>query len=412
MKVVINSQIVLSQVPEGPIAPYLGMFADSLGVTGYSVKWIHRQVLLGACFSQWLGQKPVALQDITADHLTRYLKYRARRLPPRCGDHAALAHLVELLRREGVVPNERLAVPEPSSVDHCIRAYEVYLREGRALAATTIIYYVRFARDFLQHYFGAKVVKLSCLSAADVVRFVRHQAPRLHRKCAKLMTTALRSFLNYARYCGEVDVDLAAAVPIVPNWSMASIPRAIAPEQVRQLLASIDRHTATGRRDYAIVLLLARLGLRSGEVASLKLDDINWKTGMLSVHGKSGHRNELPLPPDVGKAIAAYLKNGRPPSISRCVFLRARAPACAFQGSCAIGSIVRHRLQRSGVDAPTFGAHQFRHGLATAMLRRGASLGEIGDLLGHRYPQTTMIYTKVDLKALRKLAPPWPEGAL
>jgi integrase/recombinase XerD len=410
MKVVINRQVVLSQVPEGPIAPYLGMFADSLGAAGYSVKYLHHHVLLAACLSRWLGKRSVALQDITADHLRRYLKYRARCLRPRGSDHAALVHVLEFLRREGVVSEERRVAPEPYSVDHCVATYEVYLRERRALAAATIAYYVRFARDFLKHRFGAKVVMLSCLSAADVVRFVQHQAPRLHRKCAKLMTTSLRSFLSYVRYSGEVDADLAGAVPVVPNWSMASIPRAIAPQQVRQLLASIDRRTATGRRDYAIVLLLARLGLRSGEVASLKLDDIDWKAGLLSVHGKSGHRNELPLPADVGKAIAAYLKTDRPHSTSRCVFLRARAPACAFQGGVAISSIVRHRLQRSDVDAPTLGAHQFRHGLATEMLRRGASLDEIGDLLGHRHPQTTMIYTKVDLEALRKLAPPWPEG--
>src|ERR1039457_2721437 len=291
MKVVINSEVVLSRVPEGPIALYLGRFADSLDATGYTVKWIHRQVLLGAYFSRWLGQKAVALQDITSDHLTRYLQYRARRVQLRCGDHAALAHLVDFLRREGVVPEERLAVPDPSSVDHHVRAYEVYLREARALATATIVNYVPFVRDFLKHRFGAGSVKLSCLSAADVVRFVRNQAPRLPKKPAKLMTSALRSFLSYARYCGELDADLAAAVPAVPNWSMASIPRAIAPEQVRELLASIGRHTATGRRDHAIVLLLARLGLRCGEVASLKLDDIDWKAGLLSVHGKSGHRN-------------------------------------------------------------------------------------------------------------------------
>ena len=411
MKVVINNQVVLSRVPQGPIAPYLGGFADSLSAMGYSACWIHRQVLLGAGFSQWLGRKAVALQDISSDHLTRYLRHRTRRLRLRPEDRGALTRLVGFLRREGVVPEETAAVPTPTSVDHCVRAYEVYLREQRALATATIVNYVPFVRAFLEHRFGAGLVKLSCLSAADVVNFVRHQAPRLHRKRAKLMTTALRSFLSYARFCGDVVVDLAAAVPVVPNWSMASIPRAIAPEQVRRLLTSIDRRTATGRRDYAIVLLLARLGLRSGEVASLQLDDIDWKAGQLSVHGKSGHRNKLPLPADVGRAIAAYLKAGRPPSTSRSVFLRARAPACGFQGGCAVGSIVRHRLQRSDVDAPTFGAHQFRHGLATEMLRGGASLGEIGDLLGHRHPQTTMIYTKVDIQALRKLAPPWPGDA-
>jgi integrase/recombinase XerD len=411
MKVIINSQVVLSRVPEGPIAPYLGMFADSLDATGYAVKWIHRQVLLGACFSQWLGQKAVALQDVTSDHLTRYLQYRARRGQPRCGDHAALAHLVDFLRREGVVPEERLAVPEPSSVDHCVRAYEVYLREGRALATATIVSYGPFVRDFLKHRFGAGPVKLSCLSADDVVRFVRHQAPRLHRKRAKLMTSALRSFLSYTRYCGEVDVELAAAVPSVPYWSMTTIPRAIAPDQVRQLLASIDRRTEIGRRDYAILLLLARLGLRSGEVASLKLDDIDWESGQLTVRGKSGHRNGLPLTTEVGAAIAAYLKRGRPHSSSRSVFLRARAPVRGFQGGSGVGSIVRHSLQRIGIDTPSMGSHQFRHGLATEMLRHGASLGEIADVLGHRHPQTTMIYTKVDIEALRSLALPWPGDA-
>ena len=278
------------------------------------------------------------------------------------------------------------------------------------MATATIVNYVPFARDFLRHCFGAKPVELSCLSARDVLRFVRQQASRLHRKRAKLMTAALRSFLRYARYRGDVDVDLAAAVPVVPNWSMTTIPRAIAPDQVRQLLASIDRRSGTGRRDYAVVLLLARLGLRSGEVASLTLDDVDWDAGQLTVHGKSGHRNELPLPAEVGEAIAAYLQDGRPRSTSRFVFLRARAPIGGFRGAGGIGSIVRHSLQRSGVDSPSMGAHQFRHGLATEMLRHGASLGEIGDVLGHRHPQTTTIYTKVDIEALRSLALPWPEG--
>ena len=180
--------------------------------------------------------------------------------------------------------------------------------------------------------------------------------------------------------------------------------------RVHRLLASIDRRTATGRRDYAILLLLARLGLRSSEVAFLELDDIDWNTGTLSARGKSGLRNDLPLPPEVGEAIAAYLGDGRPPSTSRRIFLRAKAPIGGFRGASGVGSIVRHALKRAGINAPTYGAHQFRHGLATEMLRHGASLGEIGDVLGHRHPQTTKIYTKVDLEALRTLALPWPGG--
>ena len=411
MAFVISSQVVLSQTPEGPLAGYIASFADSLGAMGYSASSIHRQARIGACFSRWLGQGAVSPQGIAPGHLTRYLRYRARRCRPCLGDLAALTHLMDFLRREGVVPAEEIAVQERSPIDRCADAYEAYLREGCALATATIVNYVPFVRAFLRHCFGARPVDLSCLSAADVLRFVRHQAPRLHRKRAKLMTTALRSFLSYARYCGEVDVDLAAVVPIVPNWSMTTIPRAIAPDQVRQLLASIDQRTGTGRRDYAILLLLARLGLRSGEVASLKLDDIDWESGQLTARGKSGRRNELPMTTEVGKAIAAYLKSGRPTSNSRSVFLRARAPARGFQGASGVGSIVRHSLQRIGIDTPSMGAHQFRHGLATEMLRHGASLGEIGDVLGHRHPQTTTIYTKVDIEALRSLALPWPGGA-
>jgi site-specific recombinase XerD len=277
------------------------------------------------------------------------------------------------------------------------------------LAEATIVNYVPFVHSFLKGRFGDGPVTLSQLCARDVVTFVQRQAPRLHRKRAKLMTSALRSFLKYTRYRGEVILDLAAAVPIVANWSMPSIPRAISADQVQQLLTSIDRRTATGRRDYAILLLLARLGLRSGEVAFLELDDIDWNTGTVSVHGK-GLRNAFPLPLEVGKAIAAYLQCGRPPSVSRRVFLRAKAPIRGFRGASGVGSIVRHSLQRAGINAPTYGAHQFRHGLATEMLRQGASLGEIGDVLGHRHPQTTKIYTRVDLEALRTLALPWPGG--
>ncbi|WP_207915833.1 tyrosine-type recombinase/integrase [Paraburkholderia sp. BL9I2N2] len=214
-----------------------------------------------------------------------------------------------------------------------------YLREARALATATIVNYVPFVRGFLEDCFGKGRVTLSRLCAGDVVRFVQRQAPRLQPKRAKLLTAALRSFLRYARYRGDITLDLAAAVPVVANWSMPSIPRGIAPDQTRQLLASIDQRSATGRRDYAILLLLARLGLRSGEVASLELDDIDWSAGRLSVRGKSGQRNELPLPADVGKAIATYLIRGRPRSTCSRVFLRARAPITGFSGASGVGSV-------------------------------------------------------------------------
>ncbi len=410
MKYVIVNQVVLSRAPEGPLAAYLRSFAASLNTQGYCLESIHRQVLLAACFSRWIKQEGVQLRDITSDHPARYLRCHAREVRPCRGDAAALNHLIDFLRQEGVIPAEKVSVRPLTPVERYTQAYEQHLREAQALTEATILNYVPFVRSFLNARFGDGPVALSCLCAGDVVSFVQRQAPRLHMKRAKLMTSALRSFLKYARFRGEVVLDLAAAVPTVANWSMPSIPRAISADQVHQLLASVDRHTAMGRRDYAILLLLARLGLRSSEVVFLELDDIDWNTGTLSVRGKSGQRNEVPLAPEVGKAVAEYLRNGRPPSASRRVFLRARAPIGGFRGASGIGSIVRHSLKRARINAPTCGAHQFRHGLATEMLRQGASLAEIGMVLGHRHPQTTKIYAKVDIEALRTLALPWPGG--
>lgn len=411
VKCIIDNQIVLLRSPEGPLSAHIASFAIWVRSQGYAAHSIHRMILLAACFSRWLGHKRVGQRDITRENVARYLRYRARYAQLRAGDATALMCLLEHLHNTGVIPIEKTSIPQLTPAERCTQDYEQYLRETRALADATVINYVPFIRDFLKGRYRDGRVALSHLRARDVVRFVSQQAARLKPKRAKLMTSALRSFLQYARLQGEVTLDLAAAVPIVANWSMPSIPRAIAPDQTRQLLANIDRRTAIGRRDFAILLLLARLGLRSSEVVSLDLDDLDWNAGQLRVRGKSGQRGHLPLPAPVGKAIANYLRRGRPDSISRRVFLRAKAPIRGFRGPSAIASIVRHSIQRAGVDAPTYGAHQFRHGLATEMLRHGASLAEIGEVLGHRHPQTTTIYTKVDMKALRALALPWPVGA-
>lgn len=410
MKYVVDKQIVLAETPEGPIATHISAFAKFVGEQGYSQYSIHMRVLIAAGFSRWLKKRGIRLRSITSEHLSQYLCYRARLVQPRQGDTAALSQLLKYLRDIGAIQTDKKPVLRLTPAERCTQAYTKYLREDRALNEKTIIKYIPFIRDFLRAKFGNGPVKLSLLNARDVVGFVQRRAPRLHLTCAKSMSSALRSFLKYIRYLGEIELDLAAAVPTVANWSMPSIPRAISPDQVRLFLASIDRQTAIGCRDYAILLLLARLGLRSSEVAFLELDDIDWTTGIMRVRSKGGLHNEFPLPPDVGNAIATYLQYGRPKISCRRVFLRANAPIQGFRGSNSVSCIVRHNLERAGIDAPTFGAHQFRHGLATEMLRQGASLGEIGDVLGHRHPKTTMIYTKVGLEALRTLALPWPGG--
>ena len=411
MKCIVHGDIVLSRPPEGPLAAQIGAFAKWASEQGYARYSRYRQVLLAAGFSRWLGQQAIRVRRVSSDQLSRYLRSRARRVRRHSGDAAALIQFIDFLRCRRAIPAETVAPRRRTPVAQEGEAFARYLRDERALADATIVNYVPFIRDFLTGRFGTGPVALSRLCVGDVVGFVQRQASRLHRTRAKLLTSALRSFLHYVRCRGDVALDLAAAVPSVANWSMTSIPRAIPADSVRQLLASISRRTATGRRDYAIVLLLARLGLRASEVVFLELDDIDWAAGQVSVRGKGRQRSALPLPADVGTAIAAYLRHGRPRSTSRRVFLRVHAPIRGFLGASAIGSLVRQALVRADVSAPTKGAHQFRHALATQMLRHGASLTEIGEVLRHRSPQTTMIYAKVDLDALRTLALPWPGGA-
>jgi site-specific recombinase XerD len=410
MKYIVDGDIVLSQPPNGPLAAHLKAFAKWASEQGYARYSRYRQVLLAAGWSRWLGQRAVRIRRVSSEQPASYLRSRARRVRRHRGDTAALTQFVEFLRSRRVIPAEKRALHRLTAVEEAGQAFERYLRDERGLARATQRNYLPFIHAFLTDRFGNGSVRLARLCARDVVRFVQRQAPRLHPQRAKLLTSALRSFLHYARYRGDVMLDLAAAVPAVANWSMPAIPRAIPAESVRQLLRSISRRTATGCRDYAIVLVLARLGLRASEVAFLDLEDMDWPAGCVRVRGKGGRRIEVPLLAEVGDAIVAYLRHGRPSSASRRVFLRSKAPIRGFLGASAIGSIVRHRLQRAGVEAPTTGAHQFRHALATQMLRHGASLSEIGEVLGHRSPETTKIYTKVDLEALGPLALPWPGG--
>jgi integrase/recombinase XerD len=403
-----NPQTLL-RLYEGPLGPYIESFAKLLTDQGYAQCSTHSYLRLLVDFSCWLEQQRVIVEEIIPEHIEQYFKQPQH--PSRRGYAFTLQRFLDFLRQQGVIP-EKTAPMVQTPVELLADEFRSYLQQERALAESTVIHYLGFISRFLKERFADGEVDLSVLCAADVVGFVERQAAGLHPKRAKVMTTALRSFLQYARYRGEIKMDLAAAVPTVANWAMASIPRFLSPDQVELVLAHCNRQTAIGRRDYAILLLLARLGLRGGEVAALTLDDIDWEAGYISVCGKGGQRTQLPLPVDAGEAIAAYLKNGRPSTVNRRLFLRGRAPAVGFRGPVAISSLVMHALRRAGIDSPHKGAHLFRHSLATGMLGQGASLAEIGELLRHRSPETTTIYAKVDLGSLRTLALPWPGGEL
>jgi integrase/recombinase XerD len=394
---------------DGPLGPYVDSYAAQIRAEGYARYSAILRIRLIADFSRWLARRRINAHEITARHLPIYLRFRARQRCPRSEDGAVLRQLISLLLRQGVIQEPPLPVTTPAA--QLQDEFRAYLQQERSLASPTVKNYLPFVGEFLAEQFGAGPVNLSCLRAADVMGFIRHRAASIHSRRVQLMTTALRSFLRFARYRGDLKADLAACVPAIANWSLSTIPRALPSEQVELVLASCKRQTAVSRRDYAILLLLARLGLRACEVAALVLEDLDWQTGLITLHGKGGRHSQLPIPRDVGEAIADYLQNGRPRAISRCVFLRAKAPVVSFKGSQAIGSVVKHALARAGIDSPRKGTHQFRHGLACQMLRQGATLAEIGELLRHRSPDTTAIYAKVDIASLTTLALAWPGDA-
>lgn len=410
MNLFFNDVKMIDRLKEGPLGPYVLCYAEQLSTEGYARRSARVYLRLVSDFSRWLSRKGIAAKAVVAHHTMDYLRYRKRcGYRPESSNPAALVRFLNLLREQGVIAQES---PRPAMTpsEHLVREFDVYLDKERALALVTRIQYLPFVRQFLTAQFGKAPVEMSSLCASDVTEFVRCQAPQLKGKRAQGMTTALRSFLRFARYRGDLTLDLAACVPAVASWSLSTLPRAIPSEHVKQVLEHCDRKTAIGRRDYAILLLLARLGLRGGEVAGLNLEDIDWENGFFSVLGKTGRSSPLPLPADVGRAITAYLKDGRPRSSrSRRLFLRTRAPAVGFKNHGVI-DVVKRALARTGIDWPRKGAHQFRHGLATEMLRRGASLREIGEILRHQSPNTTAIYAKVDLVSLRPLAKPWPGG--
>jgi site-specific recombinase XerD len=394
---------------DGPLGVYVDDFAALLQEQGYSAQCARVQTRLVADLSRWLRRQGLAANDLSPQRLKTYLKYRKHHVRPNRSDASALQKLISLLRERGIVGQERCrAVQGPR--EFVEKAFEQYLSQERGLTQATVVNYLPFVHQFLLERFGSKRIRLSKLCAADIIDFVQRHAHDFSFGRTKLMVSALRSFLRHLRHRGKISTDLAACVPCVPNWSFASLPKFLLPGQVQQVLDHCDQQTETGKRDYAILLLLARLGLRAGEVVSLTLDDIDWDAGLLTVRSKGGRWTQLPLAADVGEALACYLQNGRPRCSSRRIFIRIRAPRVGFANSIAICSLVESALIRAGVDSPRKGAHLFRHTLATEMLRHGASLAEIGELLRHRHPNTTTIYAKVDLTALRGLALPWPGG--
>jgi site-specific recombinase XerD len=398
---------ILKSLVVGPLEPYAAGFAAELERQGYTVGVAEKQVALATHLSRWMAAVGVEPGSLTAQVAERYASARRAAGYASYRSVHALEPLLGYLRGLGVAPaaQEQPVTPAQELLDR----FQRYLVSERGIGAATAEGYACFARPFVAARLAPGGPGLQGLTAADVTAFVVASCPGKPKGSAKLTVTALRSLLAWLHVDGVLGESLAWAAPSAASWRLARLPQPLEPSQVQAMLDSCDKSTANGRRDLAMLTLLARLGLRAGEVAALRLADIDWRAGEITVWGKGRRGERLPLPADVGEPIATYLHGGRPESAdgTRRVFLRVKAPHHALTAG-GVTQAVAAAGQRAGLG--TVHAHRLRHSMATAMLRAGAGLPEIGQVLRHRRLMSTAIYAKTDIAALRPLARPWPGG--
>lgn len=391
----------------GPLAPHAQGLWEELRARGYTALSARNLLRLTAHLSRWLASQRFRLADLTRERLEAFSDARRRAgyvqfLTPR-----ALAPILHHLVGAGVLVVSEPRRCERSAVEDEVQRYVGYLVQERGLSRVAADGYGSRVRRFLAEHLTGDRTAVVDLQAEHVTAFVLAQSRRYAVGTTKIIVTALRSYLRFLYLEGTITMDLSGAVPAVAGWRLSGLPKALDQAELRKVLATCDRRTAIGRRDFAMLLLMARLGLRRGDVAALELDDIDWVRGELVVRGKGQREERLPLPADVGAAVAAYLR-GRRAGACRRVFQRSCAP-CGPLEPCGITAMVSQRFARAGIRAGA--AHRLRYTAATEMLRRGGSLDEIAQVLRHKSHDTTAIYAKVDRIRLRELAQPWPGGA-
>ena len=383
------------RVVTGPLAEHEAGFRAHLARLGYAPRSARSLVRAMARASSWPEGKGLAAGGLT---------------PPVAAElEAVLAGAgpgVRFLRQAGVVPGAGSA-GDASPVEALLAEFRGWLATERGLSAATVGCYGKQARKFLASLPEPLDAALRRLDAGQVTSFMLGYCQGRNRESAKAMVTAVRALLRFLLVAGHVPVPLAAAVPAVAGWRLASLPRGLDATVVDRLLGSCNRGTMVGRRDYAILVMLARLGLRGAEAAALELGDVDWHGGEVAIRGKGNRIDRLPLPAGVGEAVAGYLMAGRPRCDAATVFCTVRAPYRRLSPA-AIRQIMGRACRRAGLNR--MGAHRLRHSLATGMLRAGASLPEVGQVLRHRSQLSTSVYAKVDENALRVLARPWPGG--
>lgn len=391
----------------GPLAAEVHVFRAELVRAGYTARVSQDNAYVMACLSRWLEAGGLTPSELTADRLERFARARREEGYRRWRTVRSLRLLLRHLRGKGLVP----AGEQPEAGDQAGRildAFGRYLRTERRLAGRTVRLRVHLVRPFLAGLAGPDgTVRLEQVSPAAVAGFVAGQSRVYATGSLKQVTVALRSLLRYLFAAGLIDRDLSPSVPPVAGWRMSGLPRGGEDGDVAAMLAGCDRSAVIGARDFAVLMLMSRLGLRACEVAALRLDDLDWRAGELAVRGKGGRVDRLPLPADVGGAVAGYLRLRRSPSACREVFLRTCGPDAPMSRGSAVET-PRRACRRAGL--PVTGAHRLRHRAATLVVNNGGSLAEAAQLLRHGSETVTAIYAKVDRAALAAVASPWPEA--
>lgn len=390
----------------GPLAPLAAGLAAELVALGYASTSATTQLGLAAHLSRWLGARRLGPGDLTGSIITEFLVDRRRDYSSHYSLQA-LGPTLGYLRRVGLAPAADPTVPVGAG-EQVLARFRDYLFVERSVTVPVADAYVRWVRPFVQEVAATDAeLTFQGVDAAQVTGFLTGHLPGLGRKTAQMTASSLRSFLRFLHAEGAVAVDLATAVPAFAFWRLSGLPQPLTPAQVQALIGACDPSRPVGRRDLAVIVCLLRLGLRCGEVAALRLDDLDWANGTVTVHGKGNRVDLLPLPVDVGQPLVAYLRHGRPRTAERVVFLTAVAPFTALAPN-SVSCIVGRAARRAGLG--TIHAHRLRHTAASATLNAGATLEQVAHLLRHASPATTAVYAKTDLSRLATLARPWPSA--
>jgi site-specific recombinase XerD len=391
------------------IDPYLESFARSFAAANYKATTIKAYRHLARKLGRLMDTARIEPSALTPDLADQLARTQARGPDNKIRFHHFARRFAEHLIDIGV------AQPVPPTETQVARAalladFQTYLVKQRGLSQRTIYHLLRFADRFLDHRFGTGMIDLTQLRAADTTSFVQHVVTRRTPYRDKTVATHLRTFVQYLFACGATATNLALSVPKTAQRWAARLPRHLSPDGVEAVLASVRGNPQHGARDYVMLLLMARLGLRAAEVIAIRLDDIDWRTGELLVRGKGKLQDRLPISAEVGEALSRYLREERGPTTCRLVFVTRRAPHRAFKDSQIVNAILKDALAATGQKpvAPYVGSHLLRHSLATRLVNAGASLDEVGDVLRHRSRTSTMIYARLDIDGLRSIAQPWP----